>query len=762
MARRRWRCWSRRRSSTGRRTPRASRWATRAAGATITRAPATWARQHRSRSSPWKVIDRSKPPEGGEEVGPHEGGRAGDVEDVADGVVLGLVEVAPLDVVHRLAVAVGAHAHRQQAALVGPLDDLGADDAGVGAVGLLHQEAHGVGGEAHVVVAEEVEGGALHGDEDLVGGGGEARVGVEAAQVGVGQHGGHAVAERLPHRRWRCRRPAPRCSGSPGPRCSSRVSSNHQPGSCATTVTTTAGAGPGGSSGPEPGSPAVRVRESSGSVTTTGEASRPIVDLGSPRLRWGYGTGPARRHPERRPRRRLHRGRPGHPGLPAAPGAAAGAREGPRGGAPPVPRQPRSPRRPADPPGLSPSLRLALDTTSLIGARTGVGTFTAELLARLAPRPELDVTAFAVTRRGARAMAAELPAGVTAVHRPMVARPLRWCWTRSDHPPIEWWTGTVDVVHGPNFVVPPARRAAEVVTVHDLTCVRFPEMCTPDVLQVPGLLRRALARGAWVHTVSEFVAAEVVEAFDVDPVPGGRDPQRRPGLLSARDARTAGGRASRSPGPTATCSPSAPSSPARTSPPWSGPSTSSPTTTPTWCSCWPGPTVGAPSRSRAAVAAARHGRRVRRLGWVDDRDPHGPAGRRRGRGLPLGLRGLRAAPARGAGRRHTGGGHPAGRPARGPRRRRRVGRRRRPRLGRRRPAGGARRPRPTGRHRRGRPRAPRRLLVGPHRRRPRRALPAGGRRPGETATGPTRACPKLGAPAPGLDRGPTSGNARHA
>ena len=92
-------------------------------------------------------------------------------------------------------------------------------------------------------------------------------------------------------------------------------------------------------------------------------------------------------------------------------------------------------------------------------------------------------------------MAAELPAGVTAVRRPMVARPLRWCWRRSDQPPIEWWTGAVDVVHGPNFVVPPARRAAEVVTVHDLTCVRFPEMCTADTLQVPGLLRRAIARG---------------------------------------------------------------------------------------------------------------------------------------------------------------------------------------------------------------------------------------------------------------------------
>jgi hypothetical protein len=64
----------------------------------------------------------------------------------------------------------------------------------------------------------------------------------------------------------------------------------------------------------------------------------------------------------------------------------------------------------------------------------------------------------------------------------MAARPLRWAWGHGDWPPIELWTGPVDVVHGPNFVVPPARRAARVVTVHDLTAVHHPELCTADVL----------------------------------------------------------------------------------------------------------------------------------------------------------------------------------------------------------------------------------------------------------------------------------------
>jgi glycosyltransferase involved in cell wall biosynthesis len=100
----------------------------------------------------------------------------------------------------------------------------------------------------------------------------------------------------------------------------------------------------------------------------------------------------------------------------------------------------------------------------------------------------------------------------------MPARPLREAWKRFDGPPVEWWTGAIDVVHGTNFVVPPARKAGAVVTVHDLTPMRFPELAQRDTLDYEVLVRRALARGAWVHTPSEFVASEVRDRFDTDRV----------------------------------------------------------------------------------------------------------------------------------------------------------------------------------------------------------------------------------------------------
>jgi glycosyltransferase involved in cell wall biosynthesis len=173
-------------------------------------------------------------------------------------------------------------------------------------------------------------------------------------------------------------------------------------------------------------------------------------------------------------------------------------------------------------------MRLAYDATPLHGARTGVGMMTARVLDELSLVDGLDVVAFAATWRGRGELAKLVPPNVEAVTRPLPARPAHFAWRHSKYPPIEWFTGRIDVVHGPNFVVPPARRAARVVTVHDLTAVHHPEMCTPHTRTYPDALRRALATGSWVHTVSDFVRSEILATFDADParvvtVPNGVD-----------------------------------------------------------------------------------------------------------------------------------------------------------------------------------------------------------------------------------------------
>jgi glycosyltransferase involved in cell wall biosynthesis len=156
-------------------------------------------------------------------------------------------------------------------------------------------------------------------------------------------------------------------------------------------------------------------------------------------------------------------------------------------------------------------LTVAVDATPLLGARTGVGAFTAGTLRALAGHPDLALLGYGLTWAGRRQLAAALPGGVRPIRAPMAAAPLLALWRAMDGPAIEWWSGAVDVVHGTNYVVPPSRRAARVVTVHDLTPLRFPELCSPASRAYPALIRRAIDGGAVVHTPTEAVAAEVVE-----------------------------------------------------------------------------------------------------------------------------------------------------------------------------------------------------------------------------------------------------------
>jgi glycosyltransferase involved in cell wall biosynthesis len=160
-------------------------------------------------------------------------------------------------------------------------------------------------------------------------------------------------------------------------------------------------------------------------------------------------------------------------------------------------------------------LRVAFDATPLLDRPTGVGVFCRGALSALAKRQDVDPAAYYVTWRGR-------PGPDTAVapawpQRPMPAAALHVAWRLSSVPPFEWFVRGAGVVHGTNFVVPPARRAAQVVTVHDMTPVKFPHLCSRAVRAFPALLRGALRRGAWVHAVSQFVADEVIEVFGADP-----------------------------------------------------------------------------------------------------------------------------------------------------------------------------------------------------------------------------------------------------
>jgi glycosyltransferase involved in cell wall biosynthesis len=157
-------------------------------------------------------------------------------------------------------------------------------------------------------------------------------------------------------------------------------------------------------------------------------------------------------------------------------------------------------------------MRIGLDGTPLLGATTGVGTYVRGLLGGLAGQPGVQVRVVPFTARGG-GRPADLPAAVAWRHRPFPARLLQAAWRRAPLLPVEVFSGPVDVFHATNFVAPPARRAATVVTLHDLTYARFPEWVTPAVLRYRDLVPWALGRGAVVVTPTRAVAEDVCAEY---------------------------------------------------------------------------------------------------------------------------------------------------------------------------------------------------------------------------------------------------------
>ncbi len=152
-------------------------------------------------------------------------------------------------------------------------------------------------------------------------------------------------------------------------------------------------------------------------------------------------------------------------------------------------------------------MRVVLDASPLIGQRTGVGRYVEGLvtgLVGLDQGPELAMAGF--TLRGDRP-----EMGAPWVGPRIPASVLHALWRRGPVPPVEWLTGRADVFHGTNFLLPPLRGSAGVVTVHDLSFLLHADTVTPGVLRYRDQVPRALARASAVICVSQAARTEVVE-----------------------------------------------------------------------------------------------------------------------------------------------------------------------------------------------------------------------------------------------------------
>jgi len=168
-------------------------------------------------------------------------------------------------------------------------------------------------------------------------------------------------------------------------------------------------------------------------------------------------------------------------------------------------------------------VRILVDYRPALRQRTGIGEYVHELVRALTrpggPAAADEVALFTASwkDRPPPSVADELPR-VRMVDRRVPTRPLTWCWNRLGWPPIEWLAGPADVVHAATPVAIPARRAASILTIHDLHFLRHPERTSAEMRRdFPGLVRRHASAAPAIVVSSAYTAADVERTLGVPP-----------------------------------------------------------------------------------------------------------------------------------------------------------------------------------------------------------------------------------------------------
>ncbi len=174
---------------------------------------------------------------------------------------------------------------------------------------------------------------------------------------------------------------------------------------------------------------------------------------------------------------------------------------------------------------MSLSLRILIDYRPALRARSGVGEYVHELARALVARGDPpgparaagdQVTLFSSSWKD-RIDGGGLE-GCGLADRRVPVRLLNFSWHRLGWPPVERLApGPFDVVHSLHPLLMPARRAAQIVTVHDLDFLVHPERTRAEIRRdYPALAARHVARADHVIVNSRYTAGEVERTFSVD------------------------------------------------------------------------------------------------------------------------------------------------------------------------------------------------------------------------------------------------------
>jgi glycosyltransferase involved in cell wall biosynthesis len=162
-------------------------------------------------------------------------------------------------------------------------------------------------------------------------------------------------------------------------------------------------------------------------------------------------------------------------------------------------------------------VRVLIDYRPALRQRTGVGEYAHQLAAALLRRlrPDDSLVLFSSSWKD-RLSSPSVP-GAQIVDSRVPVRVLNRLWHRWEWPQVETLAGPLDVVHSMHPLLIPARRAAQVITIHDLYFLDHPEDTEAEIRRDYAAFAGAHARRAdAVIAVSEYTAAQVRSRFGVE------------------------------------------------------------------------------------------------------------------------------------------------------------------------------------------------------------------------------------------------------
>lgn len=161
-------------------------------------------------------------------------------------------------------------------------------------------------------------------------------------------------------------------------------------------------------------------------------------------------------------------------------------------------------------------MKVCVDIQPAVAQRAGVGRFTKCLVEQLAVdcgEDDLSLFYFDFKRNGIGFNVGD--AATRPVHW-VPGRYVQQAWRRLNWPPFDWFAGSADLYHFTNFIRPPLRQGASIVTIYDASFLRFPEAAEPkNLAYLTSRIQDTADRADGVITISEFSAQEIHELLGV-------------------------------------------------------------------------------------------------------------------------------------------------------------------------------------------------------------------------------------------------------